>query len=207
MSEYEDNTLKLVDSLPSYYPKDGTNYKLLKVIGDMFDEHEKDIEKADKATHVQTAESIGQLEQHGKMMDIKPYNNEDKERYRARVIAEYQILTSEGSIYDLLQSISTIFKLDVTKIRYEELSERNILVSLPRTAVDESPLQTSDISEIFDKLIAAGGSVEGTTRGTLEYITPTEYTEATYDTQYGYDGLDTNGDPKGTGGTYSEYIQ
>jgi hypothetical protein len=42
--------------------------------------------------------------------------------------------------------------------------------------------------------------------GTFTYITPTQYNDGLSEAQYGYDGLDINGDPKDNGGTYAAVL-
>lgn len=206
-TDYENNTEELVDSLPTYYPKDeeGTNYKFLEVIGNRVDEIDEYTEDLDNATVVQRADTSDQLREHGKFVNLKKREGESVEEYRARILATYQLLTSEGTPLDLVISTAEIIDADTDEVQYIRDGEE-IIVRMPGPRVNEIELESEDVADLVSDLAPAGRGVTSEVRGTLAYITPEEYENETYESGVGYDTL-VNGEPTGEGGTYTSYYE
>lgn len=207
-TEYDNNTEELVDSLPTYYPKneEGNNYKVLEVIGNRIDELDEYTSNLDNATSVQYSDTSGQLSEHAKLVDIQQERNESREQFRSRIIARFHLLTSEGTTMDILHAVSEIIQIDISELGYEE-DGNVIFISIPNSAVESIELTSQDVSDVTAKLLPAGRELNTETTGTLFYITPEEYENNEYDADYGYDTLDEDGNPIGEGGTYSGYFQ
>lgn len=211
---YEDNIEWLVDSLPTFMANDETsgNWHLMTPIGNQFDELDADIEAVDRATAVQDADSIDQLERLARMVETTHRDGETKEHYRARIFTRYQLNTTEGTVPDLIHAVATILGTEVENIGFQDLyvqlgDRAKIGLVLPGKKVDNLSLTSSEIADLLNGLMPAGYSVIGQKRGTFLYVTPSTYTNTTDWSQYdGYDGLDANGDPKGNGGTYAGII-
>lgn len=196
--------------LPSWMPTaDHTgNFKLLDVVARAIDRLDGDIQDVDNAVTVQHAESIPQLEQLAKLVALPPNEGEPREKYRSRVIADFQTLTSEGTPTDLIENAATILDVNPTSIGYRKLSENGAVeLAVPGSALDSLALSDQEFVTIIGNHAAAGFRVEATVKGTFTYITPTDYSNNDHDPSKGYDGLDSNGDPKNNGGTYAGIIE
>jgi hypothetical protein len=204
---YDDNVEYLIDTLPGFMANDETsgNWHLLAPIGNEIDKLEIDIKSVDRSASVQEADTIEQLEKLAKMVGISHNAGESKEHFRARIFAKYQLNTSEGTLGDLLQSVSIILNTDIENITFaESTQDATIELYVPKKKVDQASLTSSELADILNELIAAGYEVFGRTTGTLLYVTPSTYNNTSNWSLYdGYDGLDTNDDPKGNGGTYA----
>lgn len=200
----------LVRRLPEWMPKNPGqgNFKFLDVIGHEFDRLEDGIRDANNAATVQHAESVPQLERLGKLVDLPPTENEEREHYRSRLIAEFQSITSEGSISDILSNTATILDISPKKIRYSEPAENGVIkLDIPGDALEKISLDASDFVEVLGRTTAAGYRVEAAATGTFTFISAAAYEAGESDPDLGYDGLDTNGDPKDSGGTYAGLLQ
>lgn len=209
---HEDTAAHLAGNLPEYYPSSEStgNYKLLKPVADELDKHEDDIDNIGFATRVQTAQSYDQLRKLGELVSTPPNEGETLEHYRARLIAEYAIVTCEGTIEDILNTIAEIFDADVTNITYQEPAggeNGTVEVGLPGLALDESQLTDVEAVDIMERLLAVSYRLEGFRIGTFTYISPTDYTNNNHDPSLGYDGLDSNDNPKNNGGTYAGLLE
>lgn len=209
---HDDTAAHLAGNLPEYFPssKNSGNYKLLKPVADELDKHEEDIDDIGFATRVQTADTYDQLRKLGDLVSLPPNENETKEHYRARLIAEYAIVTCEGTISDILNTIAEIFDASVSNIRYAEPAggeNGTVEIGMPGMALDESQLTDTEAVEIIERLLAASYRLEGYRIGTFTYITPTDYSNNNHDASLGYDGLDASGDPKDNGGTYAGLLE
>lgn len=196
----------ILDSLPAWMPTDeGTgNFKLLDVVGRAIDRTEGDVRDLDHATSIQEAESIEQIEALSRILQLPQKDGEGLEKYRTRSMAEFQTLTSEGTISDMIGNAATIMNTDRSNISYQELNENGVVkLGLPGAALNELSITGSEFVNIISKHTAAGYRVEASIRGTFTFLTPTEYTNGDSDSTLGYDKLDSNGDPTGSGGTYA----
>jgi hypothetical protein len=208
-NSYDDNVEWLIDSLPGFMENDETsgNWKLFSPIGDRLDELEDDLQSVSRATFVQEANTIEQLEKHAQAVNLPYRQGETLEHYRARIFAKYQLNTSEGTAGDVINSVSTILNTDPENIGYKELNiEATIRILMPSKKVDNLNLAAGEIANILNNLVPAGYDVRGKLRGSFKYVTPSTYNDTTNWSEYefgGYDGLDSNGDPKEDGGTYA----
>jgi hypothetical protein len=259
---HEDTTAHLAGGLPEYYPSsdESGNYALLESIAGELDTAESDIDSVDIATTVQEAQTIAQLEEIGKLVATLPKQNEDLEHYRARLIAEFAILTVNGTIDDLFTVTTQIFDVSKTDLSYaeappqgpsgpgqlvissgetenlsgsEELSGiyfaeggtlvladglilnfvedlatayGNIRLGIPGKVLSSSTLTQQEVDELLGRVIAASYTINAFALGSFTYITPASYNSDNHNSELGYDGLTTNGNPKDTGGTYSGVI-
>lgn len=152
---------------------------------------------------------INRLAEIGKLVNLPPNEAETVSHYRARLIVEFALLSSEGTIRDLLTTVAEIFDIDVERIGFSEPSggeNGTVELQFPSGALDEQELSGSEISNILDRFVAASYRVVGLSVGTFTYITPEDYNLGNIDASKGYDGLDANGDPKDNGGTYAGTI-
>ena len=197
---------EIFKQLPPWMPRTESsgNFKLLDVIGRGFDRLEDDISDVDKANNVQTAESIEQLRELAKLVDTPPTSDEGLEKYRRRVIVEFQNTTNEGDLPGILENVSTLLEIGKNEIEYSPGTERGaFILSVPSNAITSVSLTQSEFADIIGDQVAAGFRVNVRTRGTFTYITPTQYENNSHESSKAYDGLDSNGDPKDAGGTYA----
>lgn len=202
----------LSSQLPEYLPKDpeSGNYKILSTVAERLDSFEDDIDSVNRATSPQYADTIEQLERIAALVDLKPYQDETKEHFRARVISEFQLLTSEGTVTDLLNAIATILNTDIDTLRYTEehtTGSGDCQVGVPGSLLDTFQLSDTELVDIIDQLIPSSYRVTVLTRGSFTYITPADYNSDNHDSQKGYGGLDANGNPNNNGGTYAGLLE
>jgi len=192
--------------LPPWMPRtesDG-NFKLLDVVGRGFDRLDGEIQEADQATNVQTAQNKATIREIARLVDELPKQGETLEEYRLRVIASFQKVTSEGTLRDIFGNIATLLDIELEKISYEDLDANGeILLGVPGNAIDSVALTQPQFAEVLKDQSAAGYRIDVKSRGTFTYITPSAHTNKNHDATKGYDGLDSNGDPKDNGGTYA----
>jgi hypothetical protein len=200
--------------LPPWMPRtesDG-NFKLLDVVGRGFDRLDGDIAEIDEASSIQTAKSKRSIEEIAKIIDEPPRKDESLEEYKVRAIASFQKISSEGSLGDLFSNISTLLDISVKDVEYEDVETNGeILLSIPSEALGDVALSRVDFSKTTQNQSAAGFRVNIRSRGTLTYVSTDSYLGSeTYDNadlvsdfDRGHTGLDTTGDPKDAGGTYS----
>lgn len=211
MTEHEEVTRELARGLPEYYPSspENDNYTLLEAIGDRLTSADEDIGEVNSATTIQDADSLDELQALGELVDTPPRDGETLEHYRARLLAEYSIVTSKATIEDLLETASEILSMNQSGLTYGEPSageHGTAELGVPAPRLDDLNLSNSDLVNILDRIIPAGYRLNVFQRGTFTYITPGDYNSDLHDADLGYDGLDGNGDPKDTGGTYSGVI-
>lgn len=211
---YNDPTALLLDYMPEWYSKDvgGPNGDLMEAPGRQLKDLSSDLKEIEEATKVQTANTKEQLKNHADIVGLTPRPGEHIEHFRARILAEMMITTSEGTVPDLLEGLSTILKVDVESLRpYEEYNRGGSAdVTIPTNATEQTSLTNSEIANLGEKLLKGTARLNIKKKGTLVFMTETEYQNksSTYwDTyEYGYDGLDSNGDPKGNGGTFAGVV-
>jgi hypothetical protein len=208
-SEKSDSGSYILRRLPGWMPTDEStgNFKLLDTVGHAIDRLDADIESVDNATTPQEAETVAQLEELAKMVQLPSKQNEGKEKYRTRVLVEFQHVTNEGSIDELVSNVATLLDVRIQKIDFRKDGHGSITLAVPGSALDSLEITNSEFVNIAESLIAAGFNLSAIRRGTFTYITPTEYQNGNWDSSKGYDGLDTNGEPKDNGGTYAGLIE
>ncbi|ELY49907.1 DUF4230 domain-containing protein [Natronorubrum bangense] len=210
MSEKElsNNGDEMARELPPFMPNDPSspNYELLDVVGHAIDALEEDIVEVTNATTPQNATSIDQLFELAKLVDVNPKSEDCIDNYRPRVLNRFSLMTGEGTISDLLESIALILDVNISALQYsEDLENGVVVIEFPQAALDSTNLDQDELREIFNETVFAGYRVDLTFRGTFTYITPEDYDDAgfSHDSELGYDGLDEFGEPNGNGGTYS----
>lgn len=207
----------LVRELPAIFPRDDSsdNYKLFQVVGHEVDKTKDDVDAIDRATTVQHADTVAQLEALADLVDLEPRAGETREKYRSRVIGRYQLVTSEGNISDIINSVAVILGANPNKIGYEELSQDfQIAIKVPKSKLNDLELSNSELAEIIRDLGAASLGVEAQIRGTFEYVTPSTYQDIqdgndSWSNYPGYDGLDSDGNKKNNpdAGTYAGTLE
>jgi len=160
---------------------------------------------------VRTTEEIliDRLYELGKLIERPPRANEGYESYRARLIAGFAVAASKATIGGLLDAVSIILDIPTTAIDFSEPAggeNGTAQIGVPSEALTDSNISQTDLVNNLEDLIPAGYRIEATSIGTFTYITPTDYDNDLHDSSKGYDGLDTNGDPKNNGGTYAGVI-
>lgn len=209
-SNESENGQNLVDQLPPWMPKAPRtgNFKLLDAVGRAVDRLDDDIEAVDNASTVQQAETVAQLEQLAKLVDLGPKDGESKEKYRARTIAEFQKLTSEGTIKNLLENSAEILDVNTQAIEYKPEDENGFFtLGVPFDALQALSLTSSEFKEVIEDQAAAGFRIRAVELGTFDYITVTDYNNSNHDTNKAYTSdSDGDGSPDSGGGTYSGII-
>lgn len=204
-------TRALAGGLPGYYPSsdESSNYDLLEPVGKHLGENANDILRIEDASSVEEARSIAELEELGKMVDTAPLEDEALEHYRARLIAEFALSSGAGTIRSLIETAAGVIDVPVDQIDFNEPAggERGTAqLGLPGAAIEDLGLTEAFLIDILDQLVAAGYRLTAQIIGTFTYINPADYASNAHDPERGYDGLDTNGDPKDNGGTYAGLI-
>lgn len=221
-SEVSDSGQYILRRIPGWMPTNRStgNFKLLDTVGHAIDRLDDDIESLDKATTVQDAETIDQLEQLAKLVSMPPKQGEGKEKYRSRLIAEFQQMTNEGSTRELIENTTTILDVEETKIGYKKVHHGLVQLTVPGSALDSLSITNTEFVNITGELVAAGFNLLAIRRGTLTYTSDSAYGgaydsanggydpgELSSDPAKGHDGLDSNDDPKDNGGTYAGLIE
>lgn len=204
--EASESGVNILRRLPSWMPRDEStgNFKLLDVVGRALDRLGDDISDADDASNIQTAQSVGQLEELAKLVELRSKQGEGVDKYRRRVIGEFQNTTNEGDLPGLFENISILLEIEKTKIGYIDGSENGAFVlSVPANSIEAVSLTKEEFSELIGGQVAAGFRADIQTRGTFTYLNVTQYGNDSHDASMGYDGLDSNGEPKDNGGTYA----
>lgn len=217
-----ENGVYILRRLPPWMPTgpDTGNFKLLDAVGRAIDRLDGDITEIDRANTVQHAETVAQLVNLAKLIDLPPEENEPIEKYRRRTIAEFQTTTTETTIADLIGNTATLLDLAPEEIGYSRPSENGVVrLQLPQDSPESVSLSETEFIEIAEKHVAAGFRLEVLRDGTFTYVAESAYsgpydaanggydsTKLDSDSTIGYDGLDANGNPKGNGGTYAGFI-
>ncbi|OYR54918.1 hypothetical protein [Halorubrum halodurans] len=208
--DHETTEESLAAQLPDFMPKDpeSGNYKFLSTIAERLDATDADIASVDRATTVQYADTVDQLERLARLVDLRPYRDETREHYRARVLAEFQLVTSQGTVKDLLNATATILDIEIEDIGYTEeytAGGGSARINVPLSKLDQIALSDTEFGRIVSGLIPASYRLDVLKEGTFTYISPETYNDETFahDPERGYDGLDGSGDPKDNGGTYA----
>lgn len=212
MAHANDEAHGLTKTLPPWMPKDteSGNYKLFGPAGDAITRQDEDIEAVDRAATVQHADTIDQLFELAKLVDLPQRVGENKEQYRARIFAEFQLVTNEATPAELILTAANILDVTTKSINYEELAEEaTIRLGVPGKAVDALAISETDFASIMDRIAAAGVRIESVKIGTFTYITPDDYNDVNFvhDPDKGYStDADLDGNPDAGGGTYSGLI-
>lgn len=154
-------------------------------------------------------ETLTQLRALGSLISVPPQEEERIEHYRARLIAEFSVLTGEATIDTLISTAAEILQTSQRNISFSEPYQGEhgtAEIGLPSVPLDEQQLNDTEVIQILDQLIPAGYRLQGLRTGTFTYISPSDYDVSNFDEDRGYDGLGANGEPKENGGTYAGVI-
>lgn len=197
--EHKTTEEELASRLPVWMPKDleSGNYQLLAPIAKEIDAAESDMEAVDVAVTAQHAETIEQLQEIAKLVDVTPERDESLEHYRARVIAEFQLLTSKGTPRDVLNGIATILNTEITNLGYtEEHSDAagNVRVEVPASKMDSLVLADGELAAIGEGLLATAYRLDIFKSGTFTYLSESAYSGPYDSANGGYDPTALNSD-------------
>jgi hypothetical protein len=200
-------TADLVRALPNWMPKDpkSGNFSLLVPAGRAIERTKDDIRNIEQETTLQYASKLGSIKLISEAVDIVPKTDETAEEYRIRSLIEFQSIMNEGTIENILNRVASIFDVTVNDLEYTEQAAVSTIY-VPQKLVKELPITKSEFSDTVTQLTAAGYMLNIQLIGSLDFVTPEQYQSGEYDSEFGYDGLGTNEEPSGTGGTYSEII-
>ncbi|UBF19103.1 P2 gpI-like phage tail protein [Halorubrum phage HRTV-14] len=217
MATLHEEIEELVDSLPSYYGngEDSGNWKLLDAVGRQVVDLDGDVEELDRETTVQDALDVNSLEELAGMVQVQRYSGESRDHYRARIIAEYQLNTSEGTTEDVFNTMATILGCEIEDLWFQdwrflfgEVHDRVVCFLLPHENVQNIDLSGEEISKVARKLAPVGTTVKTQYNGSLRYKTKEDFESGNWNGyENGYDALDSEGNPTGTGGTKGGLIQ
>ena len=200
---------KMVDSLPTAFPKakDKNNYSVYGPIANQQRDMNMDIHRVKNAKLVQQAETIEELVELGKLVDTYPKTSESLEKYRLRVLTEYQSITNEASPTEIIENSAYVLNVHIDEVEYSEADTPGyIVVGVEKEAFDESSLSQQEITELLEKNIPAGYQLVSVIAGTLEFISEEDHNIENNYPETGYSGLDSNENPTGIGGTYSSKV-
>jgi len=205
---------ELATALPAFMPKDETsgNYNLLWAAAEAIDRLDADIETVDKAMTLQDTEKASSINRIADVVGASRRDGESLEKYRARVLMEFQALTAEGTISDIFILLAAILRGDVDELWYQDWRDlydepSTVAYLVPYQRVADSVINPADLVEIADKLNPAGKKVEIQYFGTLRPVSVEEYESGQTDPKRGFGTLDENGDPAESGGTFGGLIQ
>jgi len=196
----------IVNSLPSWMPRTTSsgNFKLLDAVGRTFDELKDQIGDADDATNVQTAQTVEQLREISRLVNLPPKSGESLEKYRLRVIGEFQNTTNEADLPSIIDNTSLLLDINKRNIEYIQGTENgSFILKVPTNSINSVELKQSEFSEIIQNQTAAGYRVDVQLSGTFTFISSNKYNNSNHDPSKGYDGLDVDGNKKDNGGTYA----
>lgn len=152
-------------------------------------------------------EFLLRLEKMARLVDITPQESETIEEYRARVLAEFAVMTCEGTANDIISGAAQILDIPQTAVDFERRTgPGESSITVPSNAVRESSLDEAYLTDRLERLMAASYSLSTLSSGSFTYITPSQYDSDFHDAELGYDGLDANDEPKDNGGTYAGVI-
>lgn len=197
-----------VESLPRIFPKDVStfNYRIYGSPAEQVNYTVTDTNEVQKQSRVTKADRIDTLKELSKFVGVVKREGESIEVLRKRTLANFQNVTSEGTIADILESASFILEVSKDKIEYVENPTPGVVqLNIPSQAIKNSPLSQTEIISILGQNIAAGYKLQIKNSGTFFYVTPTDYDGGNYDPSEGYAGLDIDGNVT-SGGTYSSVL-
>ena len=196
---------EIFESLPPWMPRHESsgNFKLLDVVGRGFDRIEDDINDAQDASNVQTAQSIDQLKEIAKLVDVSPTSESDLSTYRSRVISGFQSATNEGDLPGIFENVSTLLDIDEERINFLQGGEQGaFILSVPGSSFGSDSITQEEFAEIISDQVAAGYRADIQRRGTFTYLNTNQYSNDDHNSDNGYAGLDSDGEPT-DGGTYA----
>jgi len=196
---------ELQTNLKPWLPQGGQTEQLLEPVAKACAELETEYEKVESGTRVLTADSKEELNYFAEVVGITPDESESVEFYRKRILSELAKLSSDGSPKSILEFTTLLFDVRPQAVTLENTTgSGGFTIRLPLTVIQNQVDTAKKATRLFENITASTYGVDISGTGTLEYITPSEYNNSNYDTQYGYATI-SNGSVT-DGGTYSELI-
>jgi hypothetical protein len=199
---------RLLAKLPEYYDasNDSTNEAVMRSVAVGVMNADALIREVEQAAHVQTASDIETLRELGSLIDVPPRETEEVEAYRARLIAEFQVVTSEATTNELIRNAADILSVSPRQIDVDEnVIDGVVTLGLPRAAVESLDMTISEFVSALSRQVAAGIELVSISLGTAIYYSEDDYLASDFDPSRGYGTLDSSGNPTG-GGTYSSIL-
>lgn len=150
----------MAKALPFYIPSgpDSNNFKFIDAIGAALEDIEADIEAVDAANTVQSATTIDQLAELGKLVDVPPESDETLEHYRTRLLVWFKLVTAEGTIEDIMNALVALMPdLAIEDIGFSRTSENGyVIFTVPNAAFQSLSVDAQELSRMMNQNAAAG---------------------------------------------------
>ncbi|NUC72534.1 hypothetical protein HTZ84_09470 [Haloterrigena sp. SYSU A558-1] len=213
--EHDNETIEeLVTALPAFMPRDeeSGNYDLLWAAAEAINRLDEDIETVEKAMTLQEAEDAASIDRIADVVGASRRDGESLEKYRARVLMEFQSLTAEGTVGDIFTLLASVLRCEVDELWYQDWrllydEPSSVAFLVPYQRVVDSVLSAADVRDIADKLNPAGKQVKLQYNGSFRPVSVEEYENEDHNPNRGFGTLDENGDPAPSGGTFGGLIQ
>lgn len=161
----DDNTEEATDaltfSLPDYYKtvEGSGHWNLMESVGEQLATTNDDIQNVDAALRVKEADTIEELAELAKSVGLVPQTDENIDHFRTRVVIQYGLYSSEGTITDIITTTANALNIDVEDVDYREPAEGaengTIEVNFPRSALDNTELSAPEVVDFIEDNIAA----------------------------------------------------
>lgn len=204
---------ELVTSLPSFMPKDESsgNYDLFYAAAEAIDRLDSDMKEVETATSLTEAETEGAIDRIADVVGTARRDGESLEKYRSRVLVEFQSLTAGGTIQDVFTLLLNVLGGEPEDLWYQDWRElfdepSTIAFLVSYQAVADSVLDPGDLAGLVNRLSPAGKNVVVQYNGSLSPVSVAEYEAGNTDPSRGFGTLDENGDPAESGGTFGGLI-
>lgn len=157
---------------------------------------------------VDSTKFADRLNRFGSLIGLPPNEDESLEHYRERILIAFAIATSEGTIEDIFSALETMFGFSREQFKINPRSSpgRGEIV-IPPAALEETVLTDTEVLEQLTKLIPASYKLDALLGSSFTYISRQDYELNNHDPTLGYDGLDSDGNPKDNGGTYAGILE
>jgi hypothetical protein len=150
-------------------PFRGNNRAFAGALGEELDYVKRNLDYILDARHINTA-SGSQLDRIGLLGDVQRQETEGDARYRARIKGTFAAARSSGTFSDINAAAASVVDADQNEVevRLEKGGVANVF--LPFSAVDDTPLTTSDIESILNDTVVAGHRVNVFQSGSDPFI-------------------------------------
>jgi hypothetical protein len=200
---------ELVTSLPAFMSKDDSskNYDLLWATAQAIDRLDSDMNEVEQATSLTDATQEASIDRIADVVGTARRDGESLDKYRSRVLVEFQGLTAEGTIQNVFTILQNVLGGDPEDLWYQDWRElfdepSTIAFLISYEAVVDSILDPEDLSELLNRLSPAGKNVEVQYNGSFRPVTVADYEDGNHDPARGFGTLDEYGDPAESGGTF-----
>lgn len=205
MSKKEDHIRKLQEDLEPWLPRENEVGTLLSSAAEGTSTLGSEIEAVESGLTLPEANTKAELEQIAQPLGKTSDTNESLKKFRVRIQESFQKITSNGSPEDIVNLLSLILEVDKPEILLTPIDGEPIFeASVPAESIENKVGSQSTLKEILLDSTATTYGLDIFSRGTLKYITQTEWQNDNYDSDKGYATLDAN-DNVTDGGSYSSY--